>query len=162
MGVTRIAQEFSSPIAPGRLFKALILDSNNLIPKLLPQPIKSVDILQGDGGAGSIEQVNFTESSHFKYVKHQINELDKENLVCKYTMIEGDALGDKLESIVYEIKFEASDNGIAGCVCKMTSEYHTLGGYDVKEEEIKGGKESAMGIYKVVEAHLLDNPHLYA
>ncbi|KAI3469332.1 hypothetical protein Pfo_025995 [Paulownia fortunei] len=160
MGVTSINQEFTSPVAPGRLFKALILESHNLIPKLLPQSIKSVDILQGDGGAGSIEQVNFTESSHFKYVKHRINELDKENFLCKYTMIEGDALGDKLESIAYEIKFESSNNG--GCICKMSSEYHAVGGYEVKEEEIKAGKESAMGIYKVVEAYLLENPHVYA
>lgn len=93
-------------------------------------------------------------------MKHRIDELDKENFVCKYTMIEGDALADKLESIAYEIKFEPSNDG--GCVCKMNSEYHTLGGYEVKEEEIKAGKESAMGIYKVVEAFLLENPNVYA
>ncbi|KAL2506816.1 Bet v 1 domain-containing protein [Abeliophyllum distichum] len=110
MGVTRINQDFGSPVAPSRLFKALILDSNTLLPKLLPQSIKSVDILQGDGGAGSIEQLNFTESSHFKFVKNRIDELDKENFVCKYTMIEGDALGDKLEFIAYEIKFEEDKN----------------------------------------------------
>lgn len=43
------------------MFKALILDSSNLIPKLLPQFIKNVELIQGDGGAGSIEQINFTE-----------------------------------------------------------------------------------------------------
>lgn len=62
MGVTKITQEFASPVAAGRAFRALILESNTLMPKLLPQFIKSVDTLQGDGGAGSIEQVNFTES----------------------------------------------------------------------------------------------------
>lgn len=61
MGVTNFTQEFTCPIAPSRMFKALILDSSNLIPKLLPQFVKSVDLIQGDGGAGSIEQVNFTE-----------------------------------------------------------------------------------------------------
>lgn len=61
MGITKVTQEFPSPIAPGRAFRALILESNTLIPKLLPQFIKSVDLLQGDGGVGSIEQVNFTE-----------------------------------------------------------------------------------------------------
>lgn len=61
MGVTNFTQEFTCPIAPSRMFKALILDSSNLMPKLLPQFVKSVDLIQGDGGAGSIEQVNFTE-----------------------------------------------------------------------------------------------------
>ncbi|CAI9776784.1 unnamed protein product [Fraxinus pennsylvanica] len=160
MGVTRINQEFGSPVAAPRLFKALILDSNTLLPKLLPQSIRSVDTLQGDGGAGTIEQVNFTESSHFKFVKNRIDELDKDNFVCKYTMMEGDALGDKLEFIAYEIKFEEGSNG--GCICKMASEYHTIGNLEVKEDEIKAGKDSAMGIYKVVEAYLLENPHVYA
>lgn len=93
-------------------------------------------------------------------MKNRIDELDKENFVCKYTMIEGDALADKIESISYEIKFEKSGDG--ECVCKMMSEYRTLGGYEVKEEEVKAGKESAMAIYKVVEAYLLENPNVYA
>ncbi|XP_073127980.1 major allergen Pru ar 1-like [Henckelia pumila] len=160
MGVTKINQEFASPIAPGRLFNALILDSNTLLPKLLPQSIKNVETLQGDGGAGSIEQVNFTESSHFKYVKHRIDEVNKEKLTCKYSMIEGDALGDKLDRIAYDIKFESSNDG--GCVCKMSSEYHVAEGHEIKEEEIRAGKESAKGIYKVIEAYLLQNPHAYA
>ncbi|OMO58384.1 hypothetical protein COLO4_34692 [Corchorus olitorius] len=160
MGVTSFSQEFTCPVAAPRMFKALIIESSTLIPKLLPQFIKSVDVIQGDGGAGSIEQVNFTQASHFNYVKHRIDELDKENLVCKYTMIEGDALGDKLTSIAYEVKFE--DNGEGGCICKMTSNYHTVGEFEIKEEEIKAGKEKAIGIYKVVEAYLLENPTVYA
>ncbi|KAK9933872.1 hypothetical protein M0R45_021045 [Rubus argutus] len=160
MGVTSISQEFLCPIAPSRMFKALIIDSKNLIPKLLPQFIASVEVTQGDGGAGSIEQVNFTEGSHFKYVKHRIDELDQDNFVCKYTMIEGDALGDKLESIAYEVKFEAASDGSS--ICKMTSNYNTIGEFEVKEEEIIAGKNSAMGIYKVVEAYLLENPHVYS
>ncbi|XP_021290867.1 pathogenesis-related protein STH-2-like isoform X1 [Herrania umbratica] len=160
MGVTSFTQEFTCPIAAARIFRALIIESNTLIPKLLPQFIKSVDVIQGDGGAGSIEQVNFTEATHFKYVKHRIDELDKENLICKYTMIEGDALGDKLECVAYEVKFETISDG--GCTCKMTSNYHTLGEFEIKEEEIKAGKDKAMGIYKVVEAYLLENPTVYA
>ncbi|XP_034686232.1 major strawberry allergen Fra a 1-3-like [Vitis riparia] len=159
MGVTSFTQEFTCPIAPSRIFKALILDSNNLIPKLLPQTIRSIDVVQGDGGAGTIEQVNFTEASNLKYVKHQIEELDKENFVCKYRMIEGDVLGEELESIAHEVKFEATDGG---SICKMASEYHTKGKFEIKEEEIKAGKARAMGIYKVVEAYLLENPHVYA
>lgn len=58
--------------------------------------------------------------------------LDKVNLVCKYTMIKGDPLGNKLESIAYEVKFEATSDG--GCLCKMTSKYNTIGGFEVKEE----------------------------
>jgi len=63
MGATSITQELTCPIAAARMFKALIIEANALIPKLLPQFIKSVELVQGDGGAGSIEQVNFTEGT---------------------------------------------------------------------------------------------------
>uniref|UniRef100_A0A5B7CAS8 Bet v I/Major latex protein domain-containing protein n=1 Tax=Davidia involucrata TaxID=16924 RepID=A0A5B7CAS8_DAVIN len=161
MGVTSVSQEFTTPIAPARMFKALITDSHNLIPKLMPQSIKSIEFVQGDGGAGSIKQTNFADGSHFKYLKHRIDALDNENYVCKYTLIEGDVLGDKLKSIAYEVKFEASGNG-GSCICKMTSEYHAAADVELKEEEIKGGKDKAMAMSKVVEAYLLENPHVYA
>lgn len=61
MGVTTFTHEFSSSVAPSRMFKALIIDSKNLIPKLLPQFVKDVQVIQGEGEAGSIEQVNFNE-----------------------------------------------------------------------------------------------------
>uniref|UniRef100_A0A5B7A9U9 Putative major allergen Pru ar 1-like n=1 Tax=Davidia involucrata TaxID=16924 RepID=A0A5B7A9U9_DAVIN len=160
MGVTCFNQEFTTPVAPAKMFKALIVDSHNLIPKLVPQSIKSIEFIEGDGGAGSIKRTNFPEGGHFKYLKHKIDALDAEKLVCKYTLIEGDVLGDKLESIVYEVKFEASGNG--GSICKMSSEYHTKGDVELKEEDIKEGKDKAMGMYKVVEAYLLANPDLYA
>ncbi|KAG7967246.1 hypothetical protein I3843_08G089900 [Carya illinoinensis] len=159
MGVTTFTQEFTTSIAPAKLFKALILDSHNLVPKLLPQSIKSIEFIEGDGGVGSIKQTNFPEGSHFKYLKHNIDELDVDNNVCKYSLIEGDVLGDKLESISYEVKFEAS--GSSG-VCKMTSHYHTKGEFVIKEEEIKEGKDKALGLYKVVEEYLLANPDVYA
>lgn len=66
MAVITHTDEHSSPIAPSRIFKASILDSHNLIPKLLPQAIKSIDIIEGNGGTGSIKQINFAQS-YFAY-----------------------------------------------------------------------------------------------
>ncbi|XP_052206886.1 LOW QUALITY PROTEIN: pathogenesis-related protein STH-2-like [Diospyros lotus] len=162
MGVTCFTQELACPNSPIRMFMALIQYSSTLIPKLLPQFIKSVEVIEGDAAAGngSIEQVNFTRGSHFKYVEHIIDaELDKEKLVCKYTLTEGGPLGDKLASIAYGVRFEAASNG--GCIYKITSEYTATGELQEKEEEIRSGKESAMGIYKVLEAYILGKPHAH-
>lgn len=63
MAAISLSQEFASPVAAARLFKALILDSHNLIPKLMPQAIKSIEIIHGDGGEGSIKQINFAEGN---------------------------------------------------------------------------------------------------
>ncbi|XP_030463073.1 major allergen Pru ar 1-like [Syzygium oleosum] len=160
MDITTFTQEFTAPIAPSRMFKALILDSHNLIPKIAPQGIKSIEFIEGDGGVGSIKQTNFADGGHLKCLKHKIDTLDCDNLVCKYTLIEGDVIFDKIEFVVYEVKFEASSNG--GCVCKMSSEYHAKAGVELKEEDIKQGKEKAMGLYKVVEEYLSANPDAYA
>lgn len=92
-------------------------------------------------------------------MKHRIDALDKENLTYAYTLIEGDGLMDKIESISYEIKLEASPEG--GCKGKNTSKYYPKEGVEIKEEEIKAGKEKAAGVFKAVEGYLLANPEAY-
>lgn len=65
MGVVTYTEEFASPIPAPRLFKALIVDADNLIPKIVPQAIKSIETIEGDGGPGSIKQMNFIEGFIF-------------------------------------------------------------------------------------------------
>ncbi|GLU08445.1 hypothetical protein SLE2022_253580 [Rubroshorea leprosula] len=160
MGVFTYSNEYTSSIPPARLFKAVILDSHNLIPKLVPQLIKSIEFTEGDGGAGSIRQINFAEGSQIKYVKNRIDELDEKNFLYKYSLIEGGELLDKLEKITYEVKFESTPEG--GSKNKMTSTYYTKGDIVLTEEEIKAGKERVLGVYKVVEGYLLQHPDAYA
>ncbi|OWM71167.1 pathogenesis-related protein STH-21-like [Punica granatum] len=160
MGLTCFTQEFTTMVAPSQMFKAFIVDSHNLIRKLVPQGSKSIEFIEGNGGAGVIRQTNFTEGGHFKYLKHRINALDIENLVYKYTLTEGDVIFDRVEKVVYEVKFETT--GAGGCICKMTREYHAKGDVELRDEDIKQGKDKAMGLYKVVEEYLLANPNVYA
>ncbi|XP_027771452.1 major allergen Pru ar 1-like [Solanum pennellii] len=132
MAVTTFTEENTSPLPPKRIFKASIVDSHNLIPKLMPQAIKSIEV-QGDGGAGSIKTINFPD---------------------------GDGLVDNLEKITYDVKFEQSADG--GSISKVTSSYYTVGDFKLKEEEIKAGKEKVLAMFKAVEAYLLQNPEAYA
>uniref|UniRef100_A0A2N9HIR0 Bet v I/Major latex protein domain-containing protein n=1 Tax=Fagus sylvatica TaxID=28930 RepID=A0A2N9HIR0_FAGSY len=138
MGVFTYEAETTTVIPPARLFKAFILDADNLIPKVAPQAIKS---------------------SQFNYVKHRIDEIDNANFTYAYTLIEGDAISETLEKISYEIKLVASPDG--GSILKNTSKYHTKGDHEIKEDQIKAGKEKAGGLFKAVEAYLLANPDAY-
>ena len=97
--------------------------------------------------------------SQFKYVKHRIDEVDHENFTYGYSVIEGDALGEVLEKISYEIKIVASPDG--GSVLKSNSKYHTKGEHEIKEEQVKAGKEKAAGLFKAIEAYLLAHPDAY-
>ncbi|XP_039158374.1 pathogenesis-related protein STH-2-like [Eucalyptus grandis] len=118
--------EFATPIAPSGIFKALVLNSYNLMPNIVPQGIKNNEFIRGDGSIGRIKLTNFAKvdnsGSHLKYLKHKIDAIDPKNHVCKYTLIEADTVFDKIKSVAYEVKFEASSDD--GCVYKMTNEYH--------------------------------------
>ncbi|WCJ23364.1 Major allergen Pru ar 1 [Euphorbia peplus] len=159
MGIVSYEMEVATTIPPSKMFKAFVIDGSNIIVKVLPQAIKSVDILEGDGGAGTIKQINFGEGSQFKYVKEKTEVIDKEKLIYSYTMFEGDFLIGKIEKITNEIKFEASSNG--GSIIKSHSKYYTIGDYEIKQDEIKAGKNKSLGLFKAVEAYLLANPDVY-
>ncbi|XP_059627109.1 major allergen Pru ar 1-like [Cornus florida] len=155
MGVICYDIEITSSIPPAKMFKAFVLDADTLIPKILPQAIKSVEILEGDGGPGTIKLTTFGEGSQYQSVKQRVDGIDKENFTYAYSIIEGDALMG-VESISYEIKIEASADG--GSICKNSSKYYTKGDAQINEEQIKGGKEKASGMFKAIEAYLLANP----
>ncbi|KAK2645110.1 hypothetical protein Ddye_020342 [Dipteronia dyeriana] len=161
MGVINVNAEYATSVAPARMFKALVVDAHNLVPKLTPQAVKSVDVVEGVAGeAGCIKQTNFVDGSPVKYLKHRIESIDKDNLVCKYSLIEGDAITGKIDIALYIVKFEASSDG--GCVIKTSTEVHVKDGQDVDEATIKAGQEQEIGYYKIVETHLLANPDVYA
>lgn len=48
------------------------------MPKLMPQANKSIEFVQGNGGAGSIKNINFPEGGNFKY---RIDELNRETFL---------------------------------------------------------------------------------
>ncbi|KAK9265429.1 hypothetical protein L1049_003554 [Liquidambar formosana] len=123
MAVVTFADEFTSSISAPRLFNALFLRADTLLPELMPHVIKSIETIGSDGGAGSIGQINFAEGYQLKTLKQRIDAVDKEKMIYNYTLIEG---------------------------------------VEIREEEIKAGKERAMGMFKAVEAYLLANPDAYA
>ncbi|KAM3326898.1 pathogeneis-related protein STH-2 [Capsicum chacoense] len=154
MGVFTFVDDVTSRVSPTRLFKALVVDGDKLIPKLLPH-IKKIE----PEGDGSIKKMNFVEGGPVKYMKHKIHAIDDKNLETKYSLIEGDVLGDKLESVNYNVKFEPAGNG--GCLCRTKIEYHTKGDYVFKEEEHNEAEKQARELFKAVEDYLLANPSVY-
>ncbi|CAI9774930.1 unnamed protein product [Fraxinus pennsylvanica] len=143
MGVITCDVELTSSIPAARMFEAVVLNSDNLIPMIMPQAIESVEILEGDGGVETIKLVNFGKGSQFKSVKYHVDALDKENFKHSYSIVEGDVL-------------MASADG--GCICKNRSTYNTKGDVQITEEKIQAGKEKTIAMVKVIEAYLQANP----
>ena len=160
MGVITASGECAVTVSPARMYKALVVDAHNLVPKLKTQEVKSVDIVEGvPGEAGCVRLTNLADGNPVKYYKHRIDSVDK-NKLCKYSLIEGDLLFDKIDKAMYTVKFEASSDG--GCVIKNSTEVHVKDGQDLDEAIIKTAQNKETEYYKIVAAHLLANPDLYA
>ena len=71
MAVVTVSQEITSPVAAPRLFKAMALERHILIPKLLPHAFKSVEVVEGDGGVGTVTKTTFAEG----WFKLNVNKL---------------------------------------------------------------------------------------
>ncbi|GMJ02091.1 MLP-like protein 423 [Hibiscus trionum] len=156
MGVFTHEMEVTSPIPPEKAFKVFVLDYDTLFPKVVPHAIKSVEVLQGDGGPGTIKKINFAEGMGIKYVKHQVHVLDKDNRYYNFSVIEGDVLSEKLEKISDENKFDPAPNG--GTIVKITTKFHTVGDAEFKEDEIKQVIQSRARVFKAVEDYVVANP----
>nr|WLO98002.1 allergen Cora1.07_MY91860333 [Corylus avellana] len=165
MGVYTYENEVTSPLPPSRLFKAFVLDADNLIPKIFkhgPHGFKdvNVEVVEGHGGPGTIKKYSFHEGSgHLKFLKHKIDVLDKENFTYHYSVVEGGPLSETLEKVSYETKLVASPDG--GAIFKSTGKYYTKDHAEINEEQIKAEDEKATGVFKAVEGYLLANPEAY-
>ncbi|KAJ0979906.1 hypothetical protein J5N97_015380 [Dioscorea zingiberensis] len=155
------SHERKSRVSADRLWKAGVVD-HELIPKLCSEHIASLELLEGDGGVGSINKLTLTPAAKapFSYVKDKVEVMDHEKHVYKYSVVEGGLLGLRLKSYSFEIKFEGCSDG--GTVGKLTVEYDTIDDTLLSEEEqghILGG---ILGMMEAVDGYLLANPTAYA
>ncbi|CAL1404256.1 unnamed protein product [Linum trigynum] len=157
MGVTTATHEFKSSIPAPRMFKALVQDSATFFPKIMPQ-FKS-EVVQGDGGVGSILKTCYPEEgTQVKTVKHKVEAKDPASYYAKYTVIEGGPLSDNVESVVNEVKIEPAGDG---SIVRATNHYHTKGGAADKAM-IDAIGEKTLSMYKLVQDYLLANPGVCA
>lgn len=60
MGVFTVSEENTSAVAPAKLYKALVVDGDTLIPKVV-EAIQSIEILEGTGAPGTIKKLSYVE-----------------------------------------------------------------------------------------------------
>jgi len=156
MGVTAYDTLKTSSIPPAKMFKAFALDFDTLVPKILPQVIKSAEIVEGDGGQGSIKVITFWGGNEFETMKIRVDEVDKENFSYGFTVIESASLVGGIESFSFVIKMEVSPDG--GSIFKSYGKYYTKDDVQVTEQIIEAAKAKSFVMFKAIEAYLLVNP----
>ncbi|CAL5184333.1 unnamed protein product [Lathyrus oleraceus] len=155
MGVFNFEEEATSIVAPATLHKALVTDADILTPKVI-DAIKSIEIVEGNGGPGTIKKLTFVEDGETKYVLHKVELVDDANWANNYSIVGGVGLPDTVEKISFEAKLSAGPNG--GSIAKLSVKYYTKGDAIPSEEEIKNGKAKGEGIFKALEGYCVANP----
>ncbi|KOM54219.1 hypothetical protein LR48_Vigan10g011100 [Vigna angularis] len=84
MAVFTFEDETTSPVAPATLYKALVKDADNIVPKAVDS-FKSVEIVEGNGGPGTIKKISFLEDGETKFVLHKIEGIDEAKLGYVFT-----------------------------------------------------------------------------
>lgn len=87
-------------------------------------------------------------------MKQRVDVIDKEALAFTYSVIGGDILLGKLESIVNHFTVVPTDEG---CLLKMTTIYNPIGDEVIPQENIKEAAEESGKLFKAVEAYILAN-----
>nr|AGC65589.1 pathogen-related protein [Vigna angularis] len=155
MAVFTFEDETTSPVAPATLYEALVKDADNIVPKAVDS-FKTVEIVEGNGGPGTIKKISFLEDAETKFVLHKIETIDEANLGYSYSIVGGAALPDTAEKITIDTNISDGPNG--GSLITLTISYHGKGDAPPNQDELKAGKAKSDALFKVIEAYLLANP----
>ncbi|XP_027329599.1 protein LlR18B-like [Abrus precatorius] len=155
MGVFTFEDEHISPATPAKLFKALVKDSDSIIPKFI-EAIHSIEIVEGNGGPGTIKKITVVEGGKTSYVLHKVEAIDETHFGYNYSIIGGTGLEEILEKVEFETKILAGPNG--GSLAKASVKYHTKGDAPLSDELRESTKAKGTGLFKAVEGYVLANP----
>ncbi|KDP27866.1 hypothetical protein JCGZ_18946 [Jatropha curcas] len=159
MAVVTHEVEVPTAVSAAKMFKVFLKESDTILPTILPAFIKNVEVLEGNGGPGTVKKLNFAEGNDFKYLITRIDSMDEENLACSYTRFDGEPWMETLEKVCYDEKVIPTPDG--GSICQSIVKYYPKGDAKIDEEVLKAGHDRIMGVFKVIEAYLLANPDAF-
>ncbi|XP_058730875.1 ABA-responsive protein ABR18-like [Vicia villosa] len=156
MGVFTYENDTTSTVAPPKLFKAVVHDADVIVPKVVDS-IKTVEIVEGNGGPGTVKKITFVDGGQTLYVLHKIEAIDDAKFKYNYSIVGGFGISDIVEKISFEAKLVEGPNG--GSIGKMTVKYHTKGDAKPIEKEVEQGKAKSDALFKAIEGYVLANPN---
>ncbi|XP_045788599.1 ABA-responsive protein ABR17-like [Trifolium pratense] len=156
MGVFAFEDDFVSTVAPPKLYKALAKDADEIVPKVIPV-IQGVEIVEGNGGPGTIKKLTAVEDGKTSFILHKVGAVDEAKLGYNYSLVGGTGLDESLEKVEFETSVVAGSDG--GSIVKISVKYHTKGDAalsDAVRDETKG---KGTGLLKAIEGYVLANPN---
>ncbi|GFQ02202.1 s-norcoclaurine synthase [Phtheirospermum japonicum] len=149
----RVSEEIGVRVPATEAWKVYgTLKLADIVLESLPDLISKIDVVQGDGGVGTILHLFFTpgkpgETSY----KEKFVVVDDEKRVKVAEVVEGGYLDMGFGS--YRVRFEVIDKENGCCITRATIEY------EVKEEENAAlvSIQPLVAVMKVAANHLLQN-----
>nr|GEY77187.1 S-norcoclaurine synthase 2-like [Tanacetum cinerariifolium] len=126
-----------------------------LVKLVVGKTVDAIDVLEGNGGVGTILKLTLKPGLGFTHCKEKFTEIDHENKVKEVKGVEGGFLdlGFNFYRVRFEIKDNPNDETDLSCIVKLTIEY------DVKEEFVANASllntDYLIGIMTVANEHLL-------
>ncbi|KAI3730069.1 hypothetical protein L6452_18745 [Arctium lappa] len=158
MAVVTTEVEVTSSLPAPKLFK-VFNNFDTIAPKVEPETYKAVNIIQGDGGVGSIKNIIFGDGIPYTSSKHTVDTIDASNLSLSYTVFEGDALLGILDSATHSIKFIPSSDG--GSIYKHTTVFKCKGDAKLTEDTLNLVKATLKKTFKAIESYAIAHPEVY-
>nr|AEV54115.1 pathogenesis-related protein 10a [Jatropha curcas] len=160
MAVTVFERKIASPIPAAKAFKGLVTDADNLVPKILPGVVKSIETVQGNGGIGTIKKTTLHEGNELKSYKHKVDKYDPQNFVYEYSIYEGEPWIDGIEKVTVGIEIEGSGDG--GSVVHVSCKTYPKGNNAaLLQGRVDSDKQKLAGMVQAIEQYLLANPNAY-
>ncbi|KAJ9546478.1 hypothetical protein OSB04_019021 [Centaurea solstitialis] len=150
--------EVPSSFPADKVFK-VFSDFDNIAPKVNPDVFKSIEIVEGNGGVGTIKIFTFGDAVPFTSGKYKVDSVDVSNFSYTYSFFEGDNLMGILDSITNHVKIIPSAD--EGSVFKQTVTYNCKGNEKPSEEILKVEKEIYEKTFKAIEAYGAAHPENY-
>ncbi|NP_001296647.1 ABA-responsive protein ABR17-like [Cicer arietinum] len=155
MGVFSFDDELHSTIVPAKLYKALAKDADDIVPKVI-EAIQSVEIVEGNGGPGTIKKLTAVHGGKTSYVLHKLDAIDEANFGYNYSLVGGTDVDESLEKVTFETKIVAGPSG--GSIVKISVKYHTKGDLVLSDAVRDETKAKGTGLLKAIEGYVLANP----
>ncbi|EFJ08551.1 hypothetical protein SELMODRAFT_18100, partial [Selaginella moellendorffii] len=136
---------------PASRMYATLRDVHNLLPKIVPDFIKSYELVEGDGGVGTIRKITFGPlvSKEPTVATEKVLAVDDAAKSVTYSLIEGD-LTKLYSQFVATTKYvDGADDGSSTAIWSV--EYEPIGDSPAPEQ----AKEAVLGSMKAVEGYLL-------
>ncbi|KAG6571179.1 S-norcoclaurine synthase 1, partial [Cucurbita argyrosperma subsp. sororia] len=127
------------------------LELARLVENRLPNLIKKIEVVEGDGGEGTVLNIIFQPSlGGAPGYKEKFTKIDNENRIKETEVVEGGFLD--IGFTLYRVRLKIVENGDDSCIVESTIEY------DIKEED--AANASLVSIQPLIDIAQAANDHL--